>query len=76
MSEHLITIGTVVVFLGIFLIIVDILFQGKSRKVEGGGIIFMGPFPIIGGATSKQAFYILLAVSAVLMLTFLMLGRK
>lgn len=78
MVEQLISIGMIVIIVGIIIMLVGILSQVKSKqtKVEGGGIVFIGPFPVIGGATSKQIFYILLTVSVVLIIAFLLLGRK
>lgn len=77
--EQLISIGILIIFIGFMLVIAGSILsalKSKKTKVGGGGIIFIGPFPIMGGATSKQIFYILLAVSIILIIIFLILGRK
>ncbi len=73
-SDQLVTIGFAIVMIGIIILLVGFVSQTKTgkTKIEGGGIVFIGPFPIIGGATSKQAFYILLAASVVLTVFYLL----
>lgn len=75
MAGELISIGFATALIGIVLLFVGILSSAKGNtKVEGGGIIFIGPFPIIGGATSERTFYILLAVSIVFFILFALLN--
>ena len=76
MSEiDFVTVGMLVIILGFALVFIGTLSQTKGKaKVEGGGIIFIGPFPIIGGATSERTFYILLIVSIVLFILFALLN--
>ncbi|MBI1978574.1 MAG: DUF131 domain-containing protein [Candidatus Aenigmarchaeota archaeon] len=50
--------------------------KSGRMKMEGGGVVFIGPFPIGGFATNKQVFYILLTISAILIIAFLLLGKK
>lgn len=78
MPEELIPLGLIIIAVGFIILLAGLFSQGKSGKVnvEGGGIVFIGPFPIGGFATNKQIFYILLAVSVILIITFLILGRK
>ncbi|MBI4009827.1 MAG: DUF131 domain-containing protein [Candidatus Aenigmarchaeota archaeon] len=74
-ETDLITLGVLVIIVGFVLAFIGTLSQTKGKaKVEGGGIIFIGPFPIIGGATSERAFYVLLAVSLVFMILFIILN--
>lgn len=64
-----------VVIIGFVLVFFGILSQYKGKaKVEGGGIVFIGPIPILGGATSERAFYILIAVSVIFFLVFMLLN--
>ena len=73
----LVSLGILVVVIGIALVFVGTLSQAKGKtKVEGGGIIFIGPFPLIGGATSERAFYILIAVSIIFFIIFILLNYQ
>ena len=78
MAEQLISLGLILIVVGFGVLLSGIFSQAKSSKtkIEGGGIIFIGPFPIIGGATNKQIFYLLLTVSVILIIVFSVLGRK
>jgi len=63
-------IGLALIFVGIAVIIAAfILFMlrgiGKVEKVRGGGIIFVGPFPIILG-TDKESLKVLVLLAIVL----------
>ncbi|NIU39214.1 DUF131 domain-containing protein [Candidatus Bathyarchaeota archaeon] len=69
MSEHLWNIGIVLILAGFLVTFVAIVlslktFKGKG-KVQGGGAIIIGPFPIIVG-TDKESVKILLLLSIVL----------
>jgi len=71
---NLASLGTLVILIGFALLFAGFFIQNKGKaKVEGGGIIFIGPFPI-GGATSERAFHILLAVSMIFFLFFILLN--
>ena len=78
MPEQLVSIGLIIIVVGFVILLAGLFSQVKSgkTKVEGGGILFIGPFPIIGGATNKQIFYLLLIVSVIMVISFLLLGRK
>ena len=78
MTEQLISLGMIIVVVGFIILLAGIFSQDESKatKVEGGGRVFIGPIPIIGGATNKQIFYLLLTISAILVIAFLILGRK
>ena len=70
-STNLFTyIGLALIFVGIAVIMAAfILFMlrgiGKAEKVRGGGVIFVGPFPIIFG-TNKEFLRILVLLAIVL----------
>ncbi len=72
----MIPVGFVIILIGIIVLISGIVFQSKSSKVQAGGIVFIGPFPLIGGATSKEVFYMLLIVSVIMFVLFLTFGRN
>ena len=66
--------GLALILIGIFAIVIGILIlaSSKSAKVESGGAIFIGPFPIIFG-TSERIIYITLIVALLIMLLYLSL---
>jgi uncharacterized protein (TIGR00304 family) len=66
--------GLVLILIGIFAIVIGLLLLAfsKSAKVEGGGVVFIGPFPIIFG-TNERIVYIVLAITLLLMLIYLFL---
>ena len=78
MGEQLISIGLIIIVIGFVILLAGLSSQVKSSKtsVEGAGIVFIGPFPLGGFATNKQIFYLLLIISVILIITFLLLGRK
>lgn len=53
------TLGLVIIFMGFILIIVSIVLSGVRRKGEtefkGGGVVMIGPIPIIFGSDTKWA---------------------
>ena len=67
-------IGIALILIGIFAIVVGflILAFSKDAKVEGGGIMFIGPVPIIFG-TSMKMVYIVMFPALVIMLLYLFL---
>lgn len=81
-AEEIILTGFILIFLGFFLIFAGFLKQAFEAKqsiaersegeateaqIRGGGIIMIGPFPVIFG-TDKQSIYILVALAIFLML--------
>ncbi len=81
--NKLVTIGIALVFIGMLVIIAGFMAAAAKAskvggKVEGGGIVFIGPIPIVWG-TSKgitQVMLILaLAISVILLILYLMASR-
>jgi uncharacterized protein (TIGR00304 family) len=66
--------GLALILIGIFAIVIGLLILAfsKSTKIESGGVVFIGPFPIIFG-TSERIVYIVLAITLLLMLIYLFL---
>ncbi len=64
--EHLLLTGLTLIFIGFILILLSLLKQGK---IEHGGVILIGPFPIVWG-TSKTIVLLILLIT-VIILTFL-----
>ena len=74
MNFDLITIGIIMLFFSIFLIVLGIFSKVTSQKVksESGFIIWIGPFPIVG-ASSKEMFYFLIIASLIIFIFILIL---
>ena len=71
---NFVSIGVIVILIGFILIFAGTLFQERSKtKVEGGGIVFIGPIPIIG-ATSEKSLYIVLALSIIFLFMFMLIN--
>lgn len=66
--ERLLTIGLTLIFIGFVLIIVSLL---KHGKVEHGGLILIGPLPIVWG--SSKVIVLLLLLTTIIILVFLIL---
>lgn len=64
----LIFAGICLTFLGILLLLFS---SGKKVRMEGGGALFIGPFPVFIGGTSKSMVYLVLLVSIVIFLIYL-----
>lgn len=67
MELQAINFGVLLILVGIFLVILGgilIFLQEKQTKVEGGFIVWIGPFPL-ALTTSKEAFYFLLGISLI-----------
>ncbi len=63
----LIFIGFILVFLAILLSIMKL-----GGKVEGGGVVLIGPFPIIFG-TNKSIVKIALLIAIIIIMTVIMI---
>ncbi len=81
--NKVLTLGLLLVFLGMIVIVMGtLLLVFKASKgeahVEGGGIVFIGPIPIVWGTSKNitQAMLILaLAVSILLLILYVFMGR-
>jgi len=84
MVERFVLAGFLLIVAGVLLIFIGMLAgmlraQGEGTRVEGGGVIFIGPIPIVFGTSKSVAWYMLLAALALtvlLLATFLYFGRK
>ena len=60
-------IGMILVLIGILVIVSGTFFGSKeNNSLKSAGIIFVGPFPIIGWGGSRKMYYSLLALGLVL----------
>ncbi len=74
-AENLVSIGIIVILIGFVLVLAGTILQGGKTRTEAGGIIFIGPIPIIG-ATSKNMFYAVIALSLIMLVVFLLMNKK
>ncbi len=70
LSFILIVIGVLAMFLGVILIILGLIGSSDSR-VEGGGVIIIGPIPIVFGSTQKISIILLVLAIVLTLLLFL-----
>lgn len=79
-GQYLVLLGIVMLFLGLILIFIGsfISFSEGTSKVEGGGVILIGPIPIIFGTSSKAAVLaaVLAVVIMILAIIFYMVQRS
>jgi len=67
-QSQIISIGMVLIFLGLLVIIASNFFGAKQKTtdVKSAGIIFIGPFPIGGWGSSKSMYYALMVLGFIL----------
>lgn len=77
-------IGFITILIGIVLIIIGSVISvmrapsQKNMEVEAGGVVFIGPIPIIFGTNKQIAWYMLVTavVLAILMIIMLYISKK
>ena len=74
LTNNLGILGIILIFLGIILIIASSFTQ--KTNVKSAGIIFMGPIPLFGWASDKTMFYILIALTVLVIILFYLLRSK
>lgn len=62
-------VGFIAIIIGVVLILISAL-TSKKTQVEGGGVVLIGPIPIIG-ATSERALILVLALTVIFLLVFI-----
>ena len=60
LPEILLFSGLVLIVGGISLLLAALLSQGGNRKLEGGGVLIIGPIPIVFGTSSKVSVILLI----------------
>ncbi|MEM1605579.1 MAG: DUF131 domain-containing protein [Fervidicoccaceae archaeon] len=84
MWDKLVFIGFITIMIGIALIIIGSIISvlrassEENMEVEAGGVVFIGPIPIVFGTNKQIAWYMLLTavVLAILMIVMLYITRK
>jgi len=77
LSFLLMALAFILILLGMFILILQGLREGKKGKVEGGGVLVIGPFPVVFGTDQRIAkdlmIVALIFMIAVVLLFILML---
>lgn len=73
--KELLILGIALILLGFLLTFIAAVISTKGR-VEYGGVVFIGPFPVFGAASSKEVMKLVLLISAILLIVFLLLQTK
>lgn len=72
--NELFYLGLILVFVGIFFITISVLYDALKRKsnvkVEGGGVVFIGPVPIVFGTSAKIVYLSVLITILILLYIF------
>lgn len=63
----LVIVGVLVLMIGIFLSSIDKGVNKENTKIEGGGVIMLGPIPI-GFGTSKEMMILAIILAIILMI--------
>jgi len=74
-AENLVSIGIIVILIGFILVFAGTVLQSGKTKIEAGGIVFIGPIPVIG-TTSKKMFYAVIALSLFMLIVFLLMNKR
>ena len=70
MKNHFFLIGLIFSIIGFLLMFFSLM--GKARKVEGGAMVFIGPFPIMAASSERVAMFMLIISFLMVLLTLLM----
>jgi len=73
--KNLLSIGIILVSIGIILIIICSL-QGQKTNVKSAGVVFLGPIPILGFGNDKKLIYILFGLGILIFIIFEILKRN
>lgn len=74
----LVELGILLIFIGFFIAMLSVILSlkesVKESKVEGGGVLLIGPVPIVFG-TNKEIVKIILLVLLVILLALILMWR-
>lgn len=76
--EHLATLGVLLVLAGVLAVVAGLVLMGArggEAKVTGGGVLFLGPIPLVFGTDRKAAVGVA-AAAVVLMVAYNMFMRR
>lgn len=63
--------GVLLVLAGLGAVMVALLSQAKGSEVKGGGVLLLGPIPIVFGSDAKWATVAILLAMVLMVLAFL-----
>lgn len=78
MREEIISLGFILIFLGMIVIMLGFILslpRGET-KVEGGGVILIGPFPIVFGSSKESVKAVVLLTIALIVVVYLLFYRR
>jgi len=70
MKNHIFLLGLILSITGFLLMFLSLM--GKMKKVEGGAMVFIGPFPIIAASSERVVMFMLLISFLMILSTLLM----
>ena len=76
LSQAAMGTGIILLLIGIALIFIGTALGavGQKGKVEGAGVIMLGPIPLIGAATSRKMGYAIVALIIIGIILWVLLG--
>jgi uncharacterized protein (TIGR00304 family) len=77
LTDRLVFVGVALIIFGFLLTFAGILYStmtGSKTQVRGGGVVFIGPIPIVFGTDKKMAFAVAV-LAVILMLLYIALFR-
>ncbi len=78
MKIDFISVGIILLFTGILLIAVGMISQAvksKEAEVRGGGVILIGPFPVVFGSDVEAAKTVIILTILLILIAFLLFYR-
>jgi uncharacterized protein (TIGR00304 family) len=75
---ELVIIGIFLIMIGIFLLLLSLIRAGREGKAEAGGVVIIGPVPIVFGSSQRVATVTLalaIVLTALVLLLYLALAR-
>ncbi|MCE4605033.1 MAG: DUF131 domain-containing protein [Desulfurococcales archaeon] len=72
-GDILVVAGIILVFLGVFLVFIGFLGKiSQSSNVEAGGVVIIGPLPIVFGSSSRITLVVLILAIILTILTIIL----
>lgn len=69
-------IGFFFILIGVGLIIFNLVNEGSSSDVEGGGVVMLGPLPIVFGSSERSALFAVVIGILALIFVYLFLFSR
>lgn len=73
MDPALLMIGLLLVFVGFMILIIGLLLSGSGEtRVEGGGVVVIGPIPIVFASNTRIAIVLMILAIILIVLSYLL----